>query len=230
MLPVRPAPDRPRLPPHSDPRRPPGPDRVQLRARLPGWLATPVQAAGRPSIAETERTRCRSPAPSRALVAICKVATSENFAAIRGQAQRELEAQILGHATDALPQAQAATIVVAPRVDLGHIPAPVTGRRQLSAPATYRPTPLWSARAGLCDAPRRRSLRRAEGEQRDCSCQRVTGAVEQYCASRNRHAARKGPRCSVNEQRKRVGPQPINFSRAVTCRLGNMPGRLCGID
>src|SRR5260370_7475120 len=38
------------------------------------------------------------------------------------------------------------------------------------------------------------------------------------------------PRCSVNEQRKRVSLQPINFSRLVTCRLDNASGRLCGID
>src|SRR5438270_5064738 len=57
MLPARPAPDRPRLLPHSDRRPPPGPDRVQSKARLPGQLATRLQAADRPPIAETERTR-----------------------------------------------------------------------------------------------------------------------------------------------------------------------------
>src|SRR5205085_2421768 len=57
MLPARPAPDRPKLLPRSGRRRPPGPDRVQAKARLPGQHAMQLQAAGRPPTAETERTR-----------------------------------------------------------------------------------------------------------------------------------------------------------------------------
>src|SRR5260370_34971769 len=96
MLPARRAKAQPTLPPHPDRRRPPGPDRGQSKDRPPGRPATRLQAAGRPPIAETERTRRDRDArlQTRQLAAIVDCASALASYAMRTAASREDGARV----------------------------------------------------------------------------------------------------------------------------------------